>query len=57
MGPPAGSLFQDHAERDPDICTGTEKKTMAKKLGQVYYDRGFLSSAEVVESRTPYLVG
>ena len=37
--------------------TGTGKTTTARKMGQVYYDMGFLSSAEVVECSASDLVG
>ncbi|KAF9223027.1 P-loop containing nucleoside triphosphate hydrolase protein [Gyrodon lividus] len=36
---------------------GTGKTTTARKLGQVYYDMGFLASAEVVECSATDLVG
>ncbi|KAI0954385.1 hypothetical protein AcV7_007636 [Taiwanofungus camphoratus] len=36
---------------------GTGKTTTARKMGQVYYDMGFLSSAEVVERSASDLVG
>ncbi|KAI0076548.1 P-loop containing nucleoside triphosphate hydrolase protein [Panus rudis PR-1116 ss-1] len=36
---------------------GTGKTTVARKMGQVYYDMGFLSSAEVVECSATDLVG
>jgi len=36
---------------------GTGKTTTARKMGQVYYDMGFLSSAEVVECSASDLVG
>ncbi|KAJ7066957.1 P-loop containing nucleoside triphosphate hydrolase protein [Mycena amicta] len=36
---------------------GTGKTTVARKMGQVYYDMGFLSSAEVVECSASDLVG
>ncbi|KZT25311.1 P-loop containing nucleoside triphosphate hydrolase protein [Neolentinus lepideus HHB14362 ss-1] len=36
---------------------GTGKTTTARKMGQVYYDMGFLSSAEVVECSVSDLVG
>ncbi|KAI6121085.1 P-loop containing nucleoside triphosphate hydrolase protein [Pisolithus sp. B1] len=36
---------------------GTGKTSTARKLGQVYYDMGFLSSAEVVECSASDLVG
>lgn len=37
--------------------TGTGKTTTARKLGQVYYDMGFLASKEVVECSATDLVG
>lgn len=40
-----------------DIFTGTGKTTTARKMGQVYYDMGFLSSAEVFECSASDLVG
>lgn len=36
---------------------GTGKTTTARKMGQVYYDMGFLSSTEVVECSASDLVG
>ncbi|OBZ77560.1 Stage V sporulation protein K [Grifola frondosa] len=36
---------------------GTGKTTTARKIGQVYYDMGFLSSTEVVECSASDLVG
>ncbi|KAL4068441.1 P-loop containing nucleoside triphosphate hydrolase protein [Scleroderma yunnanense] len=36
---------------------GTGKTSTARKLGQVYYDMGFLSSAEVIECSASDLVG
>ncbi|KAL4256309.1 CbxX/CfxQ family protein [Pleurotus pulmonarius] len=36
---------------------GTGKTTVARKMGQVYYDMGFLSSTEVVECSASDLVG
>lgn len=36
---------------------GTGKTTTARKMGQVYYDMGFLSSVEVVECSASDLVG
>ncbi|GJE92068.1 stage V sporulation protein K domain-containing protein [Phanerochaete sordida] len=36
---------------------GTGKTTVARRMGQVYYDMGFLSSPEVVECSTSDLVG
>ncbi|TFK48386.1 P-loop containing nucleoside triphosphate hydrolase protein [Heliocybe sulcata] len=36
---------------------GTGKTTTARKMGQVYYDMGFLSSVEVVECSVSDLVG
>nr|GAT60754.1 predicted protein [Mycena chlorophos] len=36
---------------------GTGKTTVARKMGQVYYDMGFLSSAEVEECSASDLVG
>ncbi|EKM56223.1 uncharacterized protein PHACADRAFT_209697 [Phanerochaete carnosa HHB-10118-sp] len=36
---------------------GTGKTTTARKMGQVYYDMGFLSSAEVAECSASDLVG
>lgn len=40
-----------------DIFTGTGKTTTARKMGQVYYDMGFLSSNEVLECSATDLVG
>ena len=45
-----GSLNRSHV-------IGTGKTTTARKLGQVYYDMGFLSSKEVVECSATDLVG
>ncbi|KAG5637751.1 hypothetical protein H0H81_003389 [Sphagnurus paluster] len=36
---------------------GTGKTTVARKMGQVYYDMGFLSSKEVIECSASDLVG
>ncbi|KAF8523225.1 P-loop containing nucleoside triphosphate hydrolase protein [Gautieria morchelliformis] len=36
---------------------GTGKTTTARKMGQVYYDMGFLSSGEVIECSASELVG
>ncbi|KAL8906627.1 MAG: hypothetical protein Q9171_006195 [Xanthocarpia ochracea] len=36
---------------------GTGKTTTARKMGQVYYDMGFLSSAEVLECSASNLIG
>ncbi|KAL9125846.1 MAG: hypothetical protein Q9217_005011 [Psora testacea] len=36
---------------------GTGKTTTARKMGKVYYDMGFLATAEVVESSATELVG
>lgn len=36
---------------------GTGKTTTARKMGQVYFDMGFLASAEVVECATSDLIG
>jgi hypothetical protein len=36
---------------------GTGKTTTARKMGKVYYDMGFLSTAEVVESSATDLIG
>lgn len=36
---------------------GTGKTTTARKMGQVYYDMGFLSSVEVIESSASELIG
>lgn len=36
---------------------GTGKTTTARKMGKVYYDMGFLASAEVIESSATDLVG
>ena len=36
---------------------GTGKTTVARKVGQIYYDMGFLSSTEVVECSASDLVG
>lgn len=37
--------------------TGTGKTSTARKMGQIYYDMGLLSSADVVESSATDLVG
>src|SRR5260221_3460883 len=39
------------------MITGTGKTTIARKVGQVYYDMGFLSSPEVIECSASDLVG
>lgn len=36
---------------------GTGKTTTARKMGKVYYDMGFLSSADVIESSATDLIG
>jgi SpoVK/Ycf46/Vps4 family AAA+-type ATPase len=38
------------------IKIGTGKTTIARKMGQIYYDMGFLASAEVVECSASDLV-
>lgn len=43
-------------ERAGSRQTGTGKTTTARKMGQVYFDMGFLSSTEVVECSTSDLV-
>lgn len=40
-----------------DSSIGTGKTTTARKMGQVYYDMGFLSSTEVIECSASDLVG
>ena len=55
-GPPGISLCL----RMSSICSatlGTGKTTTARKMGQVYYDMGFLSSTEVIECSASDLVG
>ena len=39
------------------LTAGTGKTTTARKMGQVYYDMGFLSSVEVLESSATELIG
>jgi hypothetical protein len=39
------------------VITGTGKTTTARKMGKVYYDMGFLATAEVVECSVKDLVG
>ena len=39
------------------MVIGTGKTTTARKMGQVYYDMGFLSSTEVVECSASDFVG
>jgi hypothetical protein len=39
------------------VIKGTGKTTTARKMGKVYYDMGFLATAEVVESSVKDLVG
>ena len=39
------------------LTLGTGKTTTARKMGQVYYDMGFLSSIEVIESSASELIG
>lgn len=36
---------------------GTEKTSTARKMGQVFYDAGFLASSEVVECSTSEIIG
>src|SRR2546423_4232626 len=40
-----------------DPAIGTGKTTTARKMGKVYYDMGFLATAEVIESSATELVG
>lgn len=39
------------------FVTGTGKTTTAKKMGQVYFDMGLLSSTDVIECAASDLVG
>src|SRR5215471_16271818 len=39
------------------LSLGTGKTTTARKMGQVYFDMGFLSSTEVIECSVSDLVG
>lgn len=39
------------------ICVGTGKTTTARKIGQVYYDLGYLSSFEVIDCSASDLIG
>jgi len=57
-GPPGTQI---HADRNKDVTnnkhSGTGKTTVARKIGQVYYDMGFLASAKVEECSASDLVG
>ncbi|KAL8791513.1 MAG: hypothetical protein Q9213_000130 [Squamulea squamosa] len=61
-GPPEGhpdvsdALFTTRVPSADDF-TGTGKTTTARKMGQVYYDMGFLSSPQVYECSATDLVG
>jgi SpoVK/Ycf46/Vps4 family AAA+-type ATPase len=50
-------IYLIHAYPDIRSFLGTGKTTTARKMGQVYYDMGFLSSAEVIECSATDLVG
>ena len=39
------------------VCVGTGKTTTARKIGQVYYDLGYVSSLEVIECSASDLIG
>lgn len=56
-GPPGESdlMRYDASRTKPPLGTG--KTTTARKMGQVYYDMGFLSSTEVIECSATDLVG
>ncbi|CCM06492.1 uncharacterized protein FIBRA_08761 [Fibroporia radiculosa] len=51
---PRGQIPTNFVMKGPP---GTGKTTTARKLGQVFYDMGFLSSSEVVECSASDLVG
>src|SRR5258707_4535296 len=52
-----GVIVQFHRDYVPIFDIGTGKTTTARKMGQVYYDMGFLSSPEVIECSASDLVG
>ncbi|KAG6844632.1 hypothetical protein H0H87_005289, partial [Tephrocybe sp. NHM501043] len=55
-GPPGMSAFETGLlTQKLTMCTG--KTTVARKMGQVYYDMGILSSKEVIECSASDLVG
>lgn len=56
-GPPGTRESVDRHLEPHSRWTGTGKTTIARKLGQVYYDIGHLASAEVVECSATDLVG
>ena len=55
-GPP-GAIPSPLVEARADIHTGVGKTTVARKMGSVYYDMGFLATTEVIECSPSDLVG
>ena len=49
--------MMDHSLGYSDTPKGTGKTTTARKIGKIYYDMGFLSTASVVEVSATDLVG
>lgn len=39
------------------LCRGTGKTTTARKMGKVFYDMGFLATAELIEVSATDLIG
>jgi hypothetical protein len=59
-GPPGQYYFVSPRLHVPTFfihLKGTGKTTTARKMGQVYYDMGFLSSTEVIEKSATDLIG
>ena len=56
-GPPGTFTNSVSPRRVLTLNAGTGKTTTARKMGQVYYDMGFLSSTEVIECSASDLVG
>jgi len=55
-GPP-GKQMAGHSFGCSNALKGTGKTTTARKIGKIYYDMGFLSTASVVEVSATDLVG
>jgi hypothetical protein len=56
-GPPGKSVYSNNRTILLTTITGTGKTTTARKMGKVYYDMGFLATAEVVECSVKDMVG